>query len=117
MIIGLGVDVCSLERFEASLERTPNLKARLFTKSEQPLSLQSLAARFAAKEALAKAVGNPKLLSFLEVEILNDELGKPKMVVTGKSKEALEKLGVSRAHLSLSHDGGIAFATVILEGD
>ena len=116
MVIGLGVDVCSLERFEASLRLTPSLKARLFTQAERSLSTQSLAARFAAKEALAKAVGNPKMLKFQEIEILNNELGKPQMQVSGESRAALDQLGVQRIHLSLSHDGGIAFATVILEG-
>lgn len=116
MVIGLGVDVCSLERFEESLKRTPNLKTRLFTKAEQSFNTQSLAARFAAKEALAKAVGNPKLLSFQDIEILNDEFGKPRLVVTGKAKATLDAMSVSKIHLSLSHDGGIAFATVLLEG-
>jgi holo-[acyl-carrier protein] synthase len=116
VVIGLGVDVCSFARFEESLRRTPRLRARLFTQAEQSLSAQSLAARFAAKEALAKAVGNPRLLKFQEIEILNNELGKPHMQVSGKSRDVLDGLGVQRIHLSLSHDGGIAFATVILEG-
>jgi holo-[acyl-carrier protein] synthase len=117
LIIGLGVDVCSIERFSKSIERTPKLRNRLFTAAEAALSHQSLAARFAAKEALAKAAGNPRLLSFQEVEILNSDLGKPEMRVSGKSRAALDQLGVQRIHLSLSHDGGIAFATVILEGN
>lgn len=115
MVIGLGVDVCSLERFEASLERTPKLKVRLFTTAEQSLSLKSLAVRFAAKEALAKAVGNPRVLNFQEIEILNDALGKPEMRVIGKSRAALDELGVHKIHLSLSHDGPVAVATVLLE--
>ncbi|SCX06982.1 holo-ACP synthase [Candidatus Aquiluna sp. UB-MaderosW2red] len=116
MIIGLGVDVCSIERFSESIERSPKLRERLFTSAESALGHQSLAVRFAAKEALAKAVGNPGLLSFQDVEILNDHLGKPQMQVSGKSRDVLDGLGVQRIHLSLSHDGGIAFATVILEG-
>jgi holo-[acyl-carrier protein] synthase len=117
MILGLGVDVCPIVRFSESIERTPKLRQRLFTEAELALGNQSLAARFAAKEALAKSVGDSKLLSFQDVEILNNHLGKPEMQVSGKSRAALDQLGVQRIHVSLSHDGGIAFATVILEGN
>ena len=57
MIIGVGIDVVDIGRFGATLERTPALRERLFTPEERDLPLQSLAARFAAKEAVAKALG------------------------------------------------------------
>lgn len=76
-----------------------------------------MAARFAAKEAFAKAVGNPKLLSWLEVEVETDQLGKPSLVVSGKSAGALSSMGVLSTHLSISHDNGFAIAMVVLEGN
>ena len=60
MILGIGVDVVDIARFEAALERTPALRERLFTEVERPLATRSLAARFAAKEAVAKALGAPQ---------------------------------------------------------
>lgn len=117
MIIGIGVDLCSVERLSSSIQRTPALADRLFTDKERSLKDESLAARFAAKEALAKAVGNPKLLSWLEVEVETDELGKPRLVVSGKSAGTLSSMGVLSTHLSLSHDNGFAIAMVVLEGN
>ena len=117
MIIGIGVDLCSVERLSNSIQRTPALASRLFTDKERSLKDESLAARFAAKEALAKAVGNPKLLSWLEVQVETDELGKPDLVVSGNSARALKNMGVLSTHLSLSHDNGFAIAMVVLEGN
>lgn len=116
MILGIGVDIVDIARFEAALERTPHLRERLFTEAERALSVQSLAARFAAKEAVAKALGAPKGLRHLEAEVRCDELGKPELRVTGKVAEVAYDLGVKRWHLSLSHDAGVAVAYVIAEG-
>ena len=74
MIIGVGVDLCSVERLRESLQRTPNLGPRLFTPKEIELKAESLAGRFAAKEALAKALGDPRLLSWQEVEVVSASL-------------------------------------------
>jgi holo-[acyl-carrier protein] synthase len=117
VIIGIGVDLCSVERLSNSIQRTPALANRLFTDKERSLKDESLAARFAAKEALAKAVGNPKLLSWLEVEVVTDQLGKPMLVLSGDSSRALSSMGVLSTHLSLSHDNGFAIAMVVLEGN
>jgi holo-[acyl-carrier protein] synthase len=117
VIIGIGVDLCSVERLSSSIQRTPALADRLFTDKERSLKDESLAARFAAKEALAKAVGNPKLLSWLEVEVVTDQLGKPMLVLSGDSSRALSSMGVLSTHLSLSHDNGFANAMVVLEGN
>ncbi|MFC4111443.1 holo-ACP synthase [Nonomuraea zeae] len=116
MILGIGVDVVDIARFEASLERTPRLLERLFTETERPLPVHSLAARFAAKEAVAKALGAPKGLGHLEAEVRCDELGKPELHITGKAAEVAHGLGVKRWHVSLSHDAGVAVAYVIAEG-
>lgn len=117
MLIGLGTDVCSIQRLSESLARTPNLKARLFHENEQALSDQSLAGRFAAKEALAKAIGDPKLVVWNEIEISNDELGKPAFQLHGKTATNVASTGAERIWLSISHDAGVAVATVVLEAN
>ncbi|MEW9546770.1 holo-ACP synthase [Nonomuraea sp. NPDC050783] len=116
MILGIGVDVVDIARFERALERTPGLRERLFTEGERPLPAQSLAARFAAKEAVAKALGAPRGLEHQEAEVCRGELGRPELRVSGRVAEVAHELGVKRWHLSLSHDAGVAVAYVIAEG-
>ncbi|WP_066933553.1 holo-ACP synthase [Microtetraspora fusca] len=115
MIVGIGVDVVDVTRFEATLERTPALRERLFAEAERGLRTESLAARFAAKEAVAKALGCPPGLAHTEAEIVQDENGRPLVRVTGAAGEAARALGVKRWHVSLTHDGGVAIAYVIAE--
>ena len=115
MIVGIGIDVVDVARFESSLHRTPRLSERLFTEAERPLSPTSLAARFAAKEALAKALGAPGELDWQDAEVVTDEAGRPRLEVTGTVAAAAERLGVRRWHLSLSHDAGVAVAMVVAE--
>jgi holo-[acyl-carrier protein] synthase len=117
MIYGVGTDLCSVVRMAAALTRTPNLKDRLFHPNEHQLSHASLAARFAAKEALAKALGDPKLLSWSEIEIVKDELGKPSIQLHGGSKSKVDGLGIKSIHLSLSHEQELASAFVVLEAN
>ena len=122
MIIGIGIDVVPVERFAASLVRTPGLRDRLFTAAEQhtpsgsPRSGESLAARFAAKEALAKALGAPGDLHWHDAEVVVGDHGRPHLQVRGSVAGRAAQLGVSTWHLSLSHDGGIASAMVVAEG-
>jgi holo-[acyl-carrier protein] synthase len=115
MIYGIGVDIVDVDRFEKSLQKTPGLLDRLFSDSEKKLPINSLAARFAAKEALMKAIGKPDGLSFVEVEILNNENGAPYFSILGKSKETTDRAGIQSFRVSLSHDGGFALAYVIAE--
>jgi holo-[acyl-carrier protein] synthase len=117
MIIGIGVDLVDINRFEKSISETPKLLDRLFTEAEKNQSLQSLAARFAAKEALMKAVGRASGLSFSEVSIIKDDFGKPSFELAGKSLATIESRGISNLQLSLSHDGGMAIAYVIAEAE
>lgn len=115
MIIGVGVDVVEVARLARALERTPALLERLFTPAEQQLQkLESLAARFAAKEAVAKVLGAPGL-AFVEAEVVSAENGKPSLVMHGAVARAAAEAGITRWHVSLSHDGGIATAFVIGE--
>ena len=115
MIVGIGVDVVDLRRFEETLERTPTLKTRLFTASERALSTESLAGRFAAKEALAKAMGAPSGLSWQDFEVVNNTRGAPEFVLHGQAPDRVHELGIERIHLSISHDTTVASAFVVAE--
>lgn len=116
MIVGIGVDLCDVARFEESLRRTPELAERLFTPAERVRPLVSLAARFAAKEALAKALGAPAGLAWHDAEVVTEEGGRPRFVVTGSVAAAMHLVGGTDVHLSLTHDGGLAAAYVVVEG-
>lgn len=115
MIVGIGTDLCVVERFAAMLERRPALLARLLTPSEQGLSLPSQAARFAAKEALAKALGSPGGMRWLDCEVTKSDAGAPSFVTSGTVAARIEELGIGSVHLSISHDGGYATAMVVCE--
>ncbi|UMG91449.1 holo-ACP synthase [Nocardioides sp. TF02-7] len=115
-VIGVGIDVCDVDRFAAALRRTPSLAERLFTEAERPLPVSSLAARFAAKEALAKALGAPRGMAWHDAEVVREESGRPRFDVRGTVRARADALGVVHVHLSLSHDAGIASAMVVLEG-
>ena len=114
-VIGVGIDVCDLERFAESVARTPGLVERLFTPAEALRQPASLAARFAAKEALAKALGAPGGLAWHDAEVVSEPSGKPLFELRGTVRARAEALGVRHVHLSLSHDAGIASAMVVLE--
>jgi holo-[acyl-carrier protein] synthase len=111
MIRGVGVDVVDIDRFKQSLERTPGLKIKLFTEAEGIKSIESLAARFAAKEALVKALNAVNGILWHEAEVVNLEGGKPAFVFYGDLAEIVDGASV---HLSISHDAGIATAMVIV---
>lgn len=116
MIIGVGIDVVDIARFGRRLERTPRLAERLFTPAERDLRLNSLAARFAAKEALAKALGAPVGLQWQDATVVRSPDGRPELQVTGTVQARAVTLGATSLHVSLSHDAGIASAVVIAEG-
>jgi holo-[acyl-carrier protein] synthase len=115
MILGVGIDVVDIGRFGESLERTPALRERLFTPFELERPLASLAARFAAKEALAKALGAPTGMAWHDAEIVNESSGNPQLQMRGSVLARANDLGVTTVHVSLSHDAGIASAMVVLE--
>lgn len=116
MIVGVGVDLVDEARFTRALERTPGLVTRLFVPGEYGRPAASLAARFAAKEAVAKALGAPPGLRWTDVEIGADGAGRPYVHAGGTVGQSASGLGVRRWHVSLSHDGGMAIAVVIAEG-
>lgn len=112
MIDGIGIDVVDIKRFQESLQRTPGLREKLFTPGEAQLSESSLAARFAAKEALYKALSPERGLAWHDAEIINEPNGKPEFLFRGEIAELVDG---ARVHLSLSHDAGIASAMVVIE--
>ncbi len=114
-VLGVGIDVVDIERFVASLERTSGLRERLFTPDEAVRPPASLAARFAAKEALAKALGAPIGMGWHDAEVESESSGRPLFTIRGSVRERADELGVRNVHLSLSHDAGIASAVVVLE--
>ncbi|RNL61214.1 holo-ACP synthase [Nocardioides marmoriginsengisoli] len=114
MTVAVGVDVVDIARFEATLERTPALRDRLFTPAEAVLPIASLAARFAAKEAIAKALGAPGNLEWHDAEVVSLPSGQPTLEMRGTVRARAEELGASTAHLSLTHDAGVAIAFVTL---
>ncbi len=120
MIVGIGVDVVDLARFERALQRTPVLKDRLFAESEQsrdgmPLPLRSLAGRFAAKEALIKALGDSTGVTWHDMRVISDAHGNPSLELHGATRTIADARGIARVHLSMSHDAGLAVAYVIAE--
>jgi holo-[acyl-carrier protein] synthase len=116
MIVGIGVDVVDLARFEHSLVRTPQLLERLFTPAERELPLRSLAGRFAAKEALIKAIGDSTGVRWHDLEVVSDPLGNPSLVLHNAVAEIAAARGILHLHQSMSHDAGIAIAYVVVEG-
>ena len=116
MIVGVGIDVVDVERFAAILARRPGLAVRLFTPAERGLPIAALAARFAAKEAVAKALGAPAGLLWHDCEVVTAASGRPHLLLRGTVAGAADAAGIRRWHLSLSHDAGIASAMVVAEG-
>jgi holo-[acyl-carrier protein] synthase len=120
MIVGIGVDVVDLARFERALTRTPKLRDRLFAEREQrpggrALHVRSLAGRFAAKEACMKALGESTGVRWHDMQVVADGHGNPSLELSGAAAALAEVKGIARMHLSMSHDAGVAIAYVIAE--
>lgn len=114
-IAGIGVDVVDLARFERAVGRTPRLRERLFAESERDLPLRSLAGRFAAKEALMKALGETTGVGWHDMQVVSDADGNPSMTLSGAAAEIAARRGITHVHLSMSHDAGVAIAQVVTE--
>ncbi|MFC9626925.1 holo-ACP synthase [Streptomyces sp. NPDC056930] len=118
-MVGVGIDVAAIGRFGQALEGNPGLADRLFTPAERslpsgaPRGTASLAARFAAKEALAKALGAPGGLRWHDTEVRTGPGGRPVLHVRGTVEAAAARHGITSWHLSLTHDADVASAVVI----
>jgi holo-[acyl-carrier protein] synthase len=124
MIFGIGTDIIEVERMKKHLENNDALREKLYTAAEQKYCskgkatmYQCYAARFSAKEAFFKALGTGYRygMAFHEIEVLNDELGKPYVNPHGKVKEFLDEKKIKHIHLSISHVKEMANAFVVLE--
>ena len=122
MIVGIGVDIVQIDRFIPWTENQDLMK-RFFSEGElQCLEnrvdmAQALAVRFAAKEAFGKALGTGlRTLVLKDIQVQQDELGKPHLGLSGSAKKALQESGATVVHVSLSHDGNYGIAYVVLEG-
>lgn len=114
-IVGIGIDVCEIERLRETLLRRPGMVERLFSPQEANRKIESLAGRWAAKEALAKALGAPAGLVWRDAEVVNADSGQPEFRLSGTVAARADELLVSRVHVSISHDGGLATAIVLCE--
>ncbi len=125
MIYGIGVDIVELKRIEQILKRSPDsFIQRILTPKEQETlpqegrrRIEYVAGRFAAKEAAAKALGTGigKTFSFLDCEIVKNEMGKPFLMVSDKTRQVLTLDASLQAHISISHSKEYAIAQVVLE--
>ncbi len=121
MIVGVGVDVVDLARFQRATTRTPGVLSRLFAESElwegdARRSLSSMAARFAAKEAVIKAIGDSTGVRWHDMAVVSDGLRNPSIEVYHALADIVADRGITAIHLSMSHDAGIAIAYVVAEG-
>ena len=122
MIIGTGIDIVQIKRME-SWVKNKKLLERYFHPQEIDFAFSkgknaslSLAARFAAKEAFGKALGTGlEALVLKDIMVINNKKGKPEMILTGTAKQAFEKSGAAKVHISLSHEKENAIAMIILE--
>ncbi len=122
MVVGLGIDVCSIERMQRALERfgdrfgnrilTPAERADLGGRVDRAAAL---AGRFAAKEAAAKALGAPRDVWWHDLQVRRGELGAPRLELLGPAADHAARLAVARCFVSITHDGGVAAAVVVLE--
>lgn len=125
MVLGLGLDIVEVRRIERILagpkERVQRFLLRCFTEKERAYAetkedrATRYAARFAAKEALSKALGAPAGIRFLDAEVVRTDAA-PSLELHGVAQKRAGELGVARVWLSISHDGGVAAAVVVLEG-
>lgn len=122
MILGIGTDLFEVDRMKKTIEKQPTFIDGIFTDNEIRYcksfrnSAEHFAARYAAKEAFLKAIGTGLRdgISLLDIEITNNELGKPFISLTGKSKELADSYGVTEIHLSMSHTKKMANAFIII---
>lgn len=121
-LIGIGIDLVDIERFRRSLERTPTLRDRIFTEEELAYAgaradpAPSLAARFAAREAMMKSLGlGLGAFGFHDVWVVRADSGEPTLAVTGTAERLAVEAGVGRWHLSLTHSATTAGAYVVAE--
>ena len=125
MILGTGIDIVAVKRIkEAEIRWGQRFLNRIFTKGELKYSFNHksphihLAARFASKEAMMKALGTglSRGIRWKDVEVVNKDSGKPEIILHGKAKDLAESMGIRGVHISIAHDEDYAVAQVMVEG-
>lgn len=125
MVVGIGTDIFEVKRIKERITKEPSFIKGIYTENEitycEKLRFkeQHYAARYAAKEAFLKAIGTGwrNGIKFNEIEILNDELGKPEIKLTGKAREIVKSIKGDSVHISLSHTKDLAIAFIIINND
>jgi holo-[acyl-carrier protein] synthase len=123
VILGIGVDLCEVDRVDRLLQKDrARFLRRVFGRREASYCearrrpAMHFAARLAAKEAFLKAVGSGWRLGWQQVEVARGPSGRPGLVLSGRAADVVKRRGVTRSHLTLTHTAGLAVAVVILEG-
>lgn len=123
MVVGVGIDVCSIDRMRRALERHGDRFFGRICSDRERADLTgrdvatALAGRFATKEAFAKALDGAPGVGWHEVEVRRGASGRPRLELTGRALALATENGASRWHVSITHDAGIAAAVVVLEGE
>lgn len=123
MILGIGTDIIKVDRLQRSIEKNERFAEKVFTTAEisyceaRASKYQSYAARFAAKEAVMKAIGTgwDGTINWTDIEVVLDHLGKPGILCHGATLAFMDKHRITHIHLSLSHEQDYAVAYVVLE--
>ena len=124
MIYGIGIDIVETLRIQQAVERWgKRFLERVYTEREIAYAYRkndpylSLSVRFAAKEAFIKAFSPGQLISFTDVEVRNQDTGKPLMEIRGRTGELLKQRSIQKIHVSLSHEKDYSVACVVIEGE
>jgi len=123
-IVGLGVDICEIARMERALARHPSMRARVFTPEEvaycdgKARPAESYAGRFAAREAVIKALGGYRARHWQDISVARNPAGAPAVLLSGNAARRAEGLGVDRVLISFTHErtSAVAFAVAVIDG-
>jgi len=123
VVCGVGIDAVDVERFRALVGRRPRVVDRLFTDNELSYASRTpdpgprLAGRFAAKEAILKALGaGIGACDFREMEVVRSDAGQPQVALAGRAARLAHERGIGRLHLSITHTDALAVASVVAVG-
>ena len=122
MIFGIGTDMVEISRIQKAIEKNPRFLQKVYTEKEiaycqrKRTPWQSFAARFAAKEAVSKAMGTGLgRIGLTDIEVVNQSSGQPQVILHGAAQIFATEHGFVRVHISLSHSEAYAIATAIIE--
>jgi holo-[acyl-carrier protein] synthase len=123
-IVGLGVDICEIARMERALGRHPTMRPRVFTPEEiaycdgKARPAESYAGRFAAREAVIKALGGYRGKRWQDISVTRHPSGAPIIALTGNAKRRADALGISRVLITFTHEktSAVAFAVAVTDG-